>query len=270
LYTGIRSIVLNDLQFVQLAEDGKLDLGFLTNEYLIALKEDGNVGGKYRWTGTEFVPIKFKKPKDFKPKTSKQECLCDLLCNKDIPIRIIAGVAGSGKSKISITYGLDSLEKGVYSKIFVVRHNVSVGEKNGYLPGGKFEKIRGWLGFLEDNLDSVQYTIEDMVDKGMLEVDQVEFMKGRDIKNSWVMIDEAEDLTCEQFKMLGERLSAKSIVCFIGDYEQTTQEKYAKNSGLLRAIENLKGNPKVGIVVFDDKENDNVRSEISKIFTYIY
>ena len=169
-----------------------------------------------------------------------------------------------------MTYGIYFLGKQVCDKFFVVRHNVGVGEKNGYLPGSKFDKIRSWLGFFEDNLDSVQYTVEEMVSRGYLDVDAVEYMKGRDIKNSWMMIDEAEDLTEDEFKMLGERASAGSFMCFVGDYDQTTQEKYKKNSGLKRAINNLAGNPLVGIMVFDDKENDNVRSEVSKVFSYIY
>jgi len=193
-----------------------------------------------------------------------------MLSNKDIPIKIISGVPGSGKSKMSILHGMHFLSKGDYEKIFLVRHNVGVGEKNGYLPGSKFEKIRGWLGFFEDNIDDSQYTIEELVEKGSLDVDAVEYLKGRDLKNMWVLIDECEDLTEEQFKMIGERVSYGSSICFIGDYEQTTQDKYKSNSGLKRAIEKLAGNKFVGIIGFDDKENDNVRSEVSKVFSSIY
>lgn len=269
MYTGIRCLTLSPQIFNDLAEK-RLDLGFKINEYLIAKDEYGEIKGKYRWTGTEFTMLKYGRIKGFSAKSYKQECLCDLLSNENIPIKIVAGVPGSGKSKVCITHGLEFIAKGRYSKIFVVRHNVSVGEKNGYLPGDKFEKIRAWLGFLEDNIDNQQLTIEDMVEKRMLEVDSVEFMKGRDIKNAWIMIDEAEDLTEDQFGMLGERISAGSSICFIGDYEQTTQEKYKTNNGLIRAINNLAGNPNVGVVVFDDKQNDNLRSEASKVFTYLY
>jgi len=83
-------------------------------------------------------------------------------------------------------------------------------------------------------------------------------------------IDESEDLTEDQFKMIGERVSAGSVINFVGDYNQVTESKYSKNSGLKRAIKNLAGNPKVGIIVFDDNEKDNVRSEVSKVFTSVY
>jgi PhoH-like ATPase len=231
---------------------------------------NGDVIDKGKWNGEFFEKLSYARIKDFSPKTIKQEFLCDLLSNVNIPIKIVSGVAGSGKTKLCMTYGIHFLSKRVYDKFFVIRHNVGIGERNGFLPGSKFDKVRGWLGFFEDNLDEVQYTIEEMVTRGTLDVDAVEYMKGRDIKNSWMMIDEAEDLTEEEFKMLGERASAGTSLCFIGDYDQATQDKYKRSSGLKRAIEKLAGNPKVGIVVFDDKENDNVRSDISKIFTYLY
>jgi phosphate starvation-inducible PhoH-like protein len=242
----------------------------VANEYLIAMDEDGEIKDKLRFTGVEYEKLKYYKTKTFKPLSPKQECAFDLLNNPKIPVKIIAGVAGSGKSRLAMFYAFHFLKEQTYDKIFVVRHNVSVGEKNGYLPGSKIEKIKGWLGFFQDNLDNTQDDIDDLILKGILEVDSVETMKGRDLKRVFALIDESEDLNEDQFKMLGERISSESVVCFVGDYEQVTQEKYASRSGLLRAIRNLKGNPKVGIVVFDDKENDNVRSEVSKIFTYLY
>jgi predicted ribonuclease YlaK len=269
VYTGYRFEVLTNEQLEDLAKN-KLDLGMQVNEYLIVLDEKGEVIDRKRWNGTSFERLQYYKTKTFFPLTPKQECAFDLLNNPNIPIRILGGCAGSGKTRIAMFYAFHFLKEQKFNKIFVVRHNVSVGEKNGFLPGSKVEKIKGWLGFFEDNLDDTQDSIDDLILMGKLEVDCVESMKGRDLKNSFILIDEAEDLTEEQFKMIGERVSKGSVICFVGDYEQVTQEKYSKSSGLLRALSTLKGNPKVGIVVFDDKEKDNVRSEVSKVFTYQY
>ncbi len=109
-----------------------------------------------------------------------------------------------------------------------------------------------------------------MLEKKILDVDSPEFMKGRDIKNAWILVDEAEDLTEDQFKMIGERASEGSVLCFVGDYDQITQDKYKKYSGIKRAINNLTDNPLVGIIVYDDLKNDNVRSESIKVFSYLY
>lgn len=261
--------ILSDQQFADLYEH-RNSFGLLINQYILAKRDDGKVVGKFRWDGEQFCPLSKVNVRGFFPRSAKQECLCDLLMNKDIPIKIIAGCAGSGKTKLCIVFGLDMISRGKYEKMFVVRHNVSVGEKNGYLKGNKNEKIEGWLGFLKDNMDSIQFTIEDLITMEKLEVDGVEYLKGRDIKTSWMLIDEAEDLTTEQFKMIGERVSEGSIICFVGDVNQVTNDVYRTNSGLRRAIEKLKGHPLVGIVVFDDNEKDNVRSETSKVFTSLY
>lgn len=269
LYSGYLEIQPSDSDLAALYEGNNI-YSLVTNQYVIIKDKDGKVIDKGRWDGNKLIKLIYTKIKDFKPLTPKQECLCDLLANKDVPIKIIAGCAGSGKSMMTMKFGMHYLNKGLYAKFFVIRHNVSVGEKNGYLPGDKFQKIRGWLGFFEDNLDNEQFTIEEMFEKKILDVDSPEFMKGRDLKNAWILVDEAEDLTEDQFKMIGERISAGSILCFVGDYDQITQDKYKKYSGIKRAINNLAGNPLVGIIVFDDSKNDNVRSEASKIFSYLY
>lgn len=269
MYTGILEITCNDEELAMLYE-GKSELNLLTNQYLIIKNPKGEVVDKRRWDGKELKYLNPAKIKGFKPKTVKQECLADLLSNKSIPVKIVCGIAGSGKSKMTIAYGLHSLQKQEFGRIFVIRHNVGIGEKNGYLPGDKFEKIRAWLGFFEDNILDTQLTIEDMYSRGILDTDSVEYLKGRDLANSWIIIDECEDLTEEQFKMIGERVSDGSVICFVGDYDQATQEKYRSSSGIKRAIEKLAGEPEVGIIVFDDKENDNVRSNVSKLFTSKY
>lgn len=269
MYTGYIEVCPSNEELQSLYEGNNI-YNLKNNQYVLIRDSDGKIIDKKRWNGEKLVSLIYQKWKDFKPLTWKQEFLFDMLSNHDAYIRIIAGVAGSGKSKVTIKFGLHYITKGLFSKIFLVRHNVSVGEKNGFLKGDKFTKIRGWLGFFEDNIDDNQETLEEMVDHKTLDTDSVEYIKGRDIKNSWIIIDEAEDLTEAQFKVIGERLSAGSEINFVGDYEQTTQELYKKDSGLKRAINNLAGNPKVSILVFDDKENDNVRSEGSKIFSYLY
>jgi predicted ribonuclease YlaK len=250
--------------------ENKNDFGFLINEYAIIKDLSGTTVDKRRWDGQEFKRLTYTKIKDFKSRSDKQDCACDMLSNKDIGIKILSGVSGSGKSKLAIVHGLYFVEKQIYSKLFSVRHNVGIGRSNGFLPGSKVEKIMAWLGFLKDNTSDSLLTIEEMINRETLELDGVEFLKGRDIKDAWIMIDECEDLTQPEFQMIGERCSEKSVICFIGDLDQATQEEYKRSSGLKRAIENLKGLSQVGIIVFDDKELDNVRSDVSRIFTSKY
>jgi predicted ribonuclease YlaK len=132
------------------------------------------------------------------------------------------------------------------------------------------QKLLPWLGCIKDNLDDKQNTLEELIQKEVIEIEAVETIKGRDIKDAWIIVDEAEDLTEEQFKVIGERVSTGSYICFIGDYNQTSQENYKKSSGFKRAFEKLKGRPLFGFMSFDNALEDDVRSEISKEFTYYY
>jgi predicted ribonuclease YlaK len=268
-YTGIKEIILSDQELADFYVKHEIN-NMHINEYLIIKNSQNEVIDKYRFDDNKFVKLKHDTLKGFKPKTYKQECCFDLMLNRNIPVKIIAGVAGSGKTKIVLNYGFYYLDKGWVNKIFIIRHNVSVGEKNGYFRGTKIDKALEWMGCIKDNIDDHQETLEEFITKGIVEVDVVESIKGRDIKNAWIIIDECEDLTEEQFKLIGERVSQGSYICFVGDYNQTSQDKYKKNNGLLRAFNSLINIEDVGFIVFDNPETDDVRSKVSKIFASKY
>lgn len=267
-YTGYIHISVEDPRLASVYENINV-FSMLPNQYLIVTDSDKCIE-KFRWTGNEYARLSYVSIPEFKPLSAKQYCLSDMLSNFDIPVRIITGVAGSGKTKMTVKYGLHFLEKGKISKIFFTRHNSPIGEPIGATPGSVNEKVRVWLGCLADNLDDYVYTIEEMLERDMLEVDAIAMMKGRDLKNCWIIVDEAEDLTANQFKMLGERCSSGSVINFIGDTGQITQEKYKRDNGLNRAIDSLKGNPLVSMLSFNDPDKDNFRSKASKVFTNYY
>lgn len=261
--------MLTDEELAAFYEE-KLKIEMLINQYLILRNSEQKIVDKLRWDGKKYQKIKYPKINGFKSRNFKQDCLMDLLLNDSVPIKIIAGCSGSGKTCLAVTTGMHLLKKGKFERIFVVRHEVAVGEKIGFLPGDQNTKSKAWLKFFEDNLFGEQSSLSELIERGSVEVDSVSFLKGRSIANSFMIIDECEDLEENQFRMIGERTAMNSVISFVGDIEQVTQEKYRKNSGLKRAIDKLKGNPLVGIVVFDDAVTDNVRSKASKVFSSIY
>lgn len=269
LYTGIKEVIMTEEEQAKFYGNQVLD-NLFCNQYVIIKDSEGKTIDKFRYDGEKLCKLKIEMIKGFKPKTVKQECCFDLMSNKDIRCKIIAGVAGSGKTAIALKYGFYFLDKGLVKKIFIVRHNVPIGERNGYLKGTKEDKLCGWLGSIKDNIDDKQNTLEELISKEVIEVEAVESIKGRDIKNSWIIIDEAEDLTEEQFKVIGERVSTGSYICFVGDYNQTSQEKYKSMNGLKRAFTKLKGRPLFGFINFNNALEDDIRSEVSKEFAYYY
>ena len=250
VYDGYR--VITDEELAHLYE-GSLKIP--PNEYLV-------VGGKaYRSDGK---PLSFNKLKDFSPKNLEQRMAFDLLDNDEIPIKFLYGIAGSGKTKMAIQYGLSKLGK--YDSLFIVRHPVTVGESLGLYKGTKEEKIKNWINPIVDNVEGGEYAIERMQGQGKtpkIEFDVPGDMQGRDLRNRFIIVDEAQQLTREQIKMIGSRVSTGSVIVFCGDIEQTFENKYkGDKNGLGWAVEMLRNEKEVGIVQL----KHSVRGRVAELF----
>ncbi|APR02497.1 TPA: PhoH family protein [Clostridium botulinum] len=243
-------------------DSGNNSLNLLENEYLILKNTDLDKVYEYRFNNGELNLIKLPPSKVVKGWNSKQRCALDLLMDKNIPIKIIAGNFGSGKTVLSIrTAVYHILDKGNYSKIMLVRNPLGSGEEIGYLKGTKEDKIREFYKPIEQNLDGGEFQLNDMVMKGQLEMEIPYYMKGMSLKDTFVLVDECEDLNKKIFKLIGSRVGNNSCVAFVGDWKQA-EAKYVHDNGLIQFIQYAKGNPLVGIVVLDE----DVRSSASKLF----
>jgi len=277
-YTGVEELLLNlDLEedkiILASIYEGNNPLNLLNNQYLI-LKDTrekfineitGRIDYKmidvFRWTGQSFEKL-LKPPKNLKGKTIYQDCAIDLLMNKNIPIKIIAGTYGSGKTFLAMKAGLHHVrEKGTYAKIVAVRNPIGSGEEIGFLPGDKSEKIGDFFRPIVQYLDRGEFELAEMTQRGQLECEIPFYMKGLSIPEAFIIVDEAEDLDVKTLKLIGTRLAVNSAIVFSGDYKQA-EGKYLYDNGLLKMIDKLKGNSLVGIVVLPD----DVRSEASKVF----
>lgn len=226
---------------------------------------DYEIIDKFRWNGEQLVDLKLPNSKVVKPLNVLQMFALDLLNNRDIPIKIIVGNYGSGKTMLSIRVGLNQVnDKGYYSKIMLVRNPIGSGEEIGFLPGSKQEKIQDFFKPIEQNLEGGEFQLQSMLQQGKLEMEIPFYMKGMTLDNTYTIIDEAEDLDLKTLKLIGTRIGKESCIVFSGDYKQA-ESKYIRNNGLLTMIDKLKDNPLVGIVVL----NEDVRSSASKVFAYL-
>jgi len=261
-YLGYKEVVLNNDEIIDFYNNLKDNFfGCCVNEYLIIRDNDGKVHGKFKWNGKEYIRLGVSKIKKFKPLNIQQELAFDLMAS-DTPIKILLGCAGSGKTLINLKYGLSNVENGKFDKILYLKEPIGKGTQIGYLKGDKDEKISPFLSGLIDNLDLGEDELDRLVRNDQLEIDCPYFLKGASKKNTWIMVDEAEDLDVEMIKLIGTRLSSGSVICFSGDLNQT-ENKYKGNNGLRKVINEFKGNKLVGIVKLDTDE----RSEASKLFT---
>ena len=245
---------------------GKNDYGFVVNEYLTLHNTDLKAKPiNYRFDGKKFVSLKLPDSKVIKGMNNQQRFALDLLGNKDIPIKVIAGGFGSGKTILSVKSGLDQVTgKEIYKTLMFVRNPLPAdGTDIGFLPGSKDEKIydycRPFLQYIED--PNNQYYAENLIRNEKIKMDVVSFLKGISIDDSYVIMDEAEDLNTKLIKLVGSRIGDTSCVVFTGDWKQA-ENKYKQDNGLLKLIKKGKGNELVGIVVLDE----DVRSPASKFF----
>jgi len=242
---GVKEISLSEEELAQFYQSQIIDnLKLYTNEYLL-IKHKDNIIDKYRYDGETFQkvkPIKFKNTRVLKPLDDIQMCAYDALFNKDIKVVCLIGKSGTGKTRTSISVGLELLKQGVYDKIILVRHAEESGKSIGFLKGDKDTKmLDGWAGCFYDNLDGNKYEFEDFMKKEMVQIESLSLLKGRNYKNSFLIFDESEDAFPEQIELVGTRINDDCKLVYVGDTEQVSNIKYKKNSGLLKLLNKAKG-----------------------------
>lgn len=264
-YTGVVEIS-GSTRFVNVTiaemEDGVNRHNLIQNQYIIIHNTDLDENMEYRYDNGLFKKIKLPPYKVIKALNSHQKCALDLLYNTNIPIKVIAGTYGSGKTMLATKVGLHYIfDKGHYNKFLMVRNPCPAeGIQIGYLPGTKQEKVGDFyktiLQYVEDDKQ-----FKNIQDNPQVQMEVVSFMKGINVEDTYMIIDEAEDLNVKLIKMLGTRIDSKSCVVFCGDWKQA-ESKYKYNNGLAYLIDKAKGNPLFGCVVL----KEDVRSEASKLF----
>ena len=193
------------------------------------------------------------------PKTSNQADYIRTIAENDVTI--CAGPAGSGKTTICVGLACEHLLAGKVEKIIVTRPVVESGGGLGYLPGSFQDKIHPYLVPIMDEM--VKYLSPSGIDylkkNDILEVCPLEYMRGRNFHNSFIILDEAQNATLDQIKMLITRLGAKSKVVVNGDMGQTDLS-HRDRGGLETCISCLNGLHGVGISELTD--DDVVRNKI--------
>lgn len=214
------------------------------------------------WDGHEYRKLKYK---DFtaptgehiSPRNIEQKMYLDLLQNDSIPIKLCIGRFGTGKSMFAETWGTHQLQLGKFDKIVFVKNNLDVkgAGKLGILPGDEIDKQYPWLRQIEDHLGPQLF--EQYLNEGKIEPAHLSTLRGRDLKNCLILVDEAENLLTTNIQLLLGRVAEGSQIIFCADVKQCDY-KDSKMSGIPKLIEGLAGNPLFGMVKLIKSERSAV------------
>lgn len=242
----------------ELYNEGKLEIDGISapvNEFVV-LKSGSSKSALARVVQAEPTVIVERMPTHVRafgvePKNVRQTVAMHQLLDPDIPAVSLMGMAGTGKTFLSLAAALDQvLEQGRYRRVSVYRPLVAVGRQEvGYLPGDLSEKLAPWMAAVHDNLyalfsdagaDGARGAIEELVDRGELEMAAVTYLRGRSITGEFVIIDEAQNLELSTLKVILTRMSRDSKVVFCGDLSQVDNPYISPYGGMAALIEKFK------------------------------
>lgn len=201
------------------------------------------------------------------PKTQNQKIYLEEIRNNDVVFGV--GPAGTGKTYLAMAMAVSALLKKDVKRIILCRPAVEAGEKLGFLPGDMAEKVNPYLRPLYDALhDMVEYEkAQELIEKGIIEVAPLAFMRGRTLSNAFVILDEAQNTTRLQMKMLLTRLGQGSKCVVTGDITQIDLPR-GVTSGLTEALNLLKNINGISSVYFNT--GDVIRHPIVSVIAAAY
>jgi phosphate starvation-inducible PhoH-like protein len=205
--------------------------------------------------------VLYSKKDVIKGKTPNQIGYIKSVRENDICFAI--GPAGTGKTYLAVAFAVAALKKGVVKKIVLARPAVEAGESLGFLPGDFRDKIDPYLRPLYDALEEMlpSEQLKNYIEKGIIEIVPLAYMRGRTLNNAYVILDEAQNATGMQMKMFLTRLGPNSKAIITGDITQIDLPTYSQ-SGLVQVKDILKNVEGVGFVYFD--KADVVRHKLVK------
>jgi phosphate starvation-inducible PhoH-like protein len=179
------------------------------------------------------------------------------------------GPAGTGKTYLAMALAVVALRNKDVERIVLTRPSVEAGEKLGFLPGDLTQKVDPYLRPLYDALYDLMGvdSYQKLVERGVVEVAPLAYMRGRTLSDSFIILDEAQNTTSEQMKMFLTRMGFNSRVVVTGDITQTDLP-FGKRSGLIEALEVLENTPGIGISRLD--YHDVVRHDLVQAIVQAY
>lgn len=284
LYSGLTEVVVDD-EFIerfysgeQLYLDDNHSKGLFPNQFVMLISNQ-NVN-KTALARFILKDSPLKKMPEYKGRNNifgvesrnrEQSFAMDLLMDPNVPIVTLVGKAGSGKTLSAIAAGLKQLlEDKRYTRLVVSRPVQPLGRDIGYLPGTLEEKMLPWLTPIQDNLQFLlgndKAQLEQYMEKGIIEIEALTYIRGRSIAKAFIIIDEAQNLSAHELKTIVTRVGEGTKIVLTGDIEQIDNVYVNDTSnGLAYAVEKFKHSVLAGHITLLKGERSAVATLAAKV-----
>ncbi|MCX6424021.1 MAG: PhoH family protein [Actinobacteria bacterium] len=276
-FTGMAEIDVAVADIDQLYEDSVIDLDvardLACHTGLVLISDRGSALG--RVTADKRVRLVRGDREAFglHGRSAEQRIALDLLLDPDIGIISLGGRAGTGKSALALCAGLEAvLERRQHRKVIVFRPLFAVGgQELGFLPGSEHEKMSPWGQAVFDTLGAVttQEVVEEILDRGMLEVLPLTHIRGRSLHDAFVIVDEAQSLERNVLLTVLSRIGRDSRVVLTHDVAQRDNLRVGRHDGVVAVVEKLKGHPLFAHVTLTRSERSPIAALVTEMLESI-
>ena len=279
-YSGVAEVEVDADVIEEIYRSGKAAIPEnegIINQYLI-LKGPGSASALARVAedGSDPVAVRVAGSRHLfgiETKNTRQAFATDLLMDPDVTAVSLMGMAGTGKTFLSLAAALEQvIEMGRYRRVSVYRPLIAVGRQEvGFLPGDLTDKLEPWMAAVHDNLYALfggdganpRDMVDELFERDLLEMAAVTYLRGRSITGEIVIVDEAQNLELSTLKVILTRMGENSKVVFCGDLTQVDNPYVSPYGGLAALIEKFKGNPMFGHITMER----TVRSPLAELAT---
>ncbi len=270
-WTGMSEVDVTGADLDELYDDGTVDLEAARelpcHTGLVMMSERGSALGRVRPDKQVQLVRGDREAFGLHGRSAEQRIALDLLLDPEVGIVSLGGRAGTGKSALALCAGLEAvMERRQHRRVVVFRPLYAVGgQELGYLPGSESEKMSPWAQAVFDTLGALtsHHVIEEVLDRGMLEVLPLTHIRGRSLHDAFVIVDEAQSLERNVLLTVLSRIGANSKVVLTHDVAQRDNLRVGRHDGVVAVVERLKGHPLFAHVTLSRSE----RSPIAALVT---
>ncbi len=272
-YTGMAELDVTADELDELYADSTLDLGAARelpcHTGLVLLSDRGTALGRVGPDKQVHLVRGDREAFGIHGRSAEQRIALETLLDPEVGIVSLGGRAGTGKSALALCAGLETvLERGHHKKVVVFRPLFAVGgQELGYLPGSESEKMNPWGQAVFDTLSAVtsRDVIEEVLDRGMLEVLPLTHIRGRSLHDSFVIVDEAQSLERNVLLTVLSRIGANSKVVLTHDVAQRDNLRVGRHDGVVAVVEKLKGHPLFSHVTLTRSERSPIAALVTEM-----